>query len=171
MGRWLKIGNIHDSADGPSAPLALPGPAPRAGRSGRGRGPLKGLRLGERINTLASKALDRGQAQVDARITDLLPDPGSLEGELSPQETEAVLSGLEAVAGTLRHLRTPDAVRAQHALAGIYRAVLPPVQEAWNDEEDEDAGGGMLGGHGAVDVIGLDGAGGISGSYNKGEWR
>lgn len=161
--RLLHIGNISESPLGES-------PTPR-----RRGGVFRGLRLGERVRALSATALDRGQKQAEARLVDLLPDPGSLEGELSEKQTEEVLSGLEAVAGALRHARGPNAARARALAAGIYRAVQAPAQDSW-DEDEEDLGGGLagsgLGGHASVDVIGLDESGAMpTGRYGKGEWR
>lgn len=145
---FIKIGNINQ--------LSL------RGKAGGG----KGMGIGQRIKSVTTKALDKGQAFAEEQIDLAFGDDGGeereLDGELTEAQAEEALEGLAQAARAVRGLRTPEGRKLRQAISGLHEAITGAL--------DQSDGGGEAGG--LVDVIGLDGTGGMtSGSFGSDEWR
>lgn len=129
--------------------------------------------LGARIKRLGNTALDRGEAQAKSTIEDLIPEPGSMEDDLDPEEQEQALEGLAMFIGAMQHARSRQASRAVDMAKGLYQAVGGFTDDSMAGADDDDEYGSEYGSEGIVDIIGLDAAGGLvrPGSSDDGEWR
>lgn len=176
MPRFVKIGNISDlsAPSAPSAPMAAP-----AGRAGRklGGGVFKRLGLGERTETLAKQTLDLGQQRAKSAISAMFGEepaapsrgPGAgLEAQMSEDQVEEALAGLGQALSVVGQLRGAQARRCRQMIEGVVAEIAGPL-----DHSGATSGGlAAYGGGGGVDVIGLDGSGGVqTGAFDPGEWR
>lgn len=131
------------------------------------------LDLGKRLTTIATTAADRVQTQTTARIKQAIPekptpkplaevlDPGSLTDELSPAEEEQLMEGISLVMGALHNARGRNARAAREMVSGLYEAVAGFTDQVDGDDFASEG----------VDIIGLDGAGGLVRPTTKDEWR
>lgn len=131
------------------------------------------LDLSKRLTTLATTAADQAQTQATARIKQAIPetpkpkpkaaelDPGSLTDELSPAEEEQLMEGIGLIMGALHNARGRSARAAREMVSGLYEAVAGFTDQVDGEEFASEG----------VDIIGLDGTGGLVRPTTKDEWR
>lgn len=160
----------------------------------------RGLGLGKRVRALTSQALDRGQAvaseEIDAffgRSSDSPGDTGfegdrdrapafagdatndlraaGLEEYLPEEELEQLLACFGQALSILQNVPGREAARLRRDVRTLIEKTGGPVD--FSDGSGGLAGGGCGFGNGYVDVIGLDGSGGVAtGAFtDPGEWR
>lgn len=155
----------------------------------------RGLGLGKRVRALTSQALDRGQTFASEEIDAFFGrEPGDgagpgdgggpgftgdatndnraagLEEYLPEEELEELLACLGQALSILQNVPSRSAVRMQRSVRRLIEEVGGPID--FTDGSGGLAGGGGFG-NGYVDVIGLDGSGGVAtGAFtDPGEWR
>lgn len=141
-----KIGNIRDLKR----------------RAGGGGG------IGSRIRSVSTTALDRAEQAAKAAIEDAIPLPerGSLDEELSPEEQDELMEGLNTVMGCLSSARGPNAARARALVQGLAGAVVRDDHGPSGYSGDDDGFDEF-----DVDSIGLTPRSGGLVRPDDGDWR
>lgn len=157
----------------------------------------RGLGLGKRVRALTSQALDRGQAVASEEIDAFFGrEPGDggpgdggggpgfagdatndqraagLEEYLAEEDLEQLLACFGQALSILQNVPGREAARLRRDVRTLIEKTGGPVD--FSDGSGGLAGGGGGGfGNGYVDVIGLDGSGGVAtGAFtDPGEWR
>lgn len=172
MGRkLLLVGNVAD--------LGGPAPAGPALRPGRGLKPAGVLRgaigrtlapVAQRSRMLGGEALGRAEGHARQKLAELIPEPGSLSDDLTPDEMSKLDEAIEGILEVVGELDTEPSEAVMGLCGAIYDAVHGGHREASGGAEED------YGAAGLVDVIGLEpvesgAAGPGPGRFDPGEWR
>lgn len=161
------IGNIRDFQD-----KGTKGPGLFKSISNLGNN----LGVGDRTKRLTSTALDRGEQQARVALDDIIPPMD----DLTPEQQEQFLSGLDLALDAISGATGPGAEAAIDAIGSLYEACAG-IHDQVDGHETLDSSYGLVQpaptrkkrkmASAGVDVIGFDGPAWNVGSIDDDEWR